>query len=72
MDGAFVIDETTGVITVGNVDEIATNVISYAYADSDEEGGLMLWAEIDEKVLKIIIEDAGKEYDPTEVIQAES
>ncbi|MDF5717278.1 MAG: ATP-binding protein [Rhizonema sp. NSF051] len=46
------------------VDEIATNIICHGYEAAGREGVLDLWADIDQKVLKIYIEDTGVTYDP--------
>jgi serine/threonine-protein kinase RsbW len=46
------------------VDEIATNIIVYGYAEAGLQGALELRADIDERALTISIEDGGVAYDP--------
>lgn len=49
------------------VDEIATNIITHGYEEAELEGEVELQAKIDEKTLKLWIEDTGAAYDPTQM-----
>ena len=53
------------------VDEIATNIISYAYENSNCEGVVDLRAEIDEQSLILYIEDTGVAFNPLEKLPQE-
>jgi serine/threonine-protein kinase RsbW len=46
------------------VDEIATNVINYGYADHPPPNQLRLSAHQDEARLEVVLEDRGQPYDP--------
>jgi serine/threonine-protein kinase RsbW len=46
------------------VDEIVTNIIVHGYADAGLQGTLELSADIDDRTLKVTIEDSGVAYDP--------
>jgi serine/threonine-protein kinase RsbW len=46
------------------VDEVATNIIVYGYANADLQGALDLCADIDNGSLTIAIEDTGITFDP--------
>jgi serine/threonine-protein kinase RsbW len=46
------------------VDEIATNIIAYGYAQAGLQGALELYADIDDRTLTISIEDTGVAFDP--------
>ncbi len=48
-------------------DEIATNIILYAYAGAAAPGSIDLRAEVDEKALSLILEDTGVPFDPLEL-----
>ena len=47
------------------VDEIATNIIIHGYEEAGCEGNVALQADLNEKSLKITLEDTGVRYDPT-------
>lgn len=47
------------------VDEIATNIVTHGYEEAGLTGQLRLRAETDEDNLRIVLEDTGKEFDPT-------
>ena len=47
------------------VDEIATNAISHGYEESETSGELALTAEIDDTMLRILLEDTAPPFDPT-------
>ena len=47
------------------VDEIATNIIIHGYEEAGCEGNVALQADLNEKSLKITLEDTGSRYDPT-------
>ena len=53
------------------VDEIATNIISYAYEESNCEGVVDLRVEIDEQSLTLCIEDTGVAFNPLEKLPQE-
>ncbi len=49
------------------VDEIATNIVTHGSADGSKAGApetIDLMTEMDDKTLKVIIEDQGKPFDP--------
>ena len=46
------------------VDEIATNIISYGYAESDRPGNITIKGEVLGDKLRITLKDTGKEFDP--------
>jgi serine/threonine-protein kinase RsbW len=46
------------------VDEIATNIISYGYEAAGREGVVDLRADIDDRTLKICLEDTAEAFDP--------
>lgn len=46
------------------VDELATNIVTYGYADAGEAGEITVHAEIDERSLKITLEDTAAPFDP--------
>jgi serine/threonine-protein kinase RsbW len=48
------------------VDEIATNIITHGYEEAGIEGDIEVQAHIDDRTLKISIEDTGIPYDPTQ------
>jgi serine/threonine-protein kinase RsbW len=47
------------------VDEVATNVITHAYAERGLEGQLYLECELDDQALRVHLEDTGPAYDLT-------
>ncbi|HSY52812.1 MAG TPA: ATP-binding protein [Opitutaceae bacterium] len=47
------------------VDEVATNVITHAYAEKGVQGSIHLHAQVDPDALRIHLEDTGEPYDPT-------
>ena len=53
------------------VDEIATNIISYPYEESNCEGVVDLRVEIDEQSLILCIEDTGVAFNPLEKLPQE-
>ena len=53
-------------------DELATNIISHGYGESGREGVLELRADIDDRTLKISIEDTGIPFDPREHERADT
>ncbi|MDJ0687509.1 MAG: ATP-binding protein [Xenococcaceae cyanobacterium MO_188.B32] len=53
------------------VDEIATNIIVYAYQQANYEGSVNLRAKIDEQSLTIYVEDTGVAFNPVEKIPLE-
>lgn len=48
------------------VDEIATNIINHGYEEAGIKGDIEIQAHIDDRTLKISIEDTGIPYDPTQ------
>ncbi len=46
------------------VDELATNIINYGYANVPTDAGLVINAILEPTQLKIILEDSGLAYDP--------
>ncbi len=46
------------------VDEIATNIIQYGYAEADLTGEITCCAEFDDNYLTIVLEDWGLAYNP--------
>ncbi len=55
--------KTAGGLRLG-VDEIATNAIEHGYGGTKSEEILHVSADIDERTLKIVLEDRGKPFDP--------
>lgn len=53
------------------VDEIATNIITYGYEEAGKTGDITISADIDEKMLKITLEDTAIFFDPREKLSAE-
>ncbi|MDX2272337.1 MAG: anti-sigma regulatory factor [Cyanobacteriota bacterium] len=53
------------------VDEIATNIITHAYEETDTQGSLYLEASVTEGYLTIVIEDTGAAYDPRQAVPQE-
>ena len=47
------------------VDEIATNIIVHGYEESQIEGVIKIFADINEATLTVTLEDSGIPYDPT-------
>jgi serine/threonine-protein kinase RsbW len=47
------------------VDEVATNVVTHAYAERGIEGQLYLEYELDDQALRVHLDDTGPAYDPT-------
>ena len=47
------------------VDEMATNSITHAYQEQGREGQIYLEAVIDDRELRVHLEDTGPAYDPT-------
>jgi len=47
------------------IDEIATNIIVHGYEESQIEGVIKIFADINETTLTITLEDSGIPYDPT-------
>ncbi len=47
------------------VDEVASNIMTHGYAEVGLAGMVDVWAEIDEQVLTIYMEDTGVAYDPS-------
>jgi serine/threonine-protein kinase RsbW len=47
------------------VDEVATNIVTHAYAEQGIDGRLYLEAELDGEALRVHLEDTGVAYDPT-------
>ena len=48
-----------------SVDEIATNIVNYAYGD-DRPGPIQIWSEITPHAVIVTIEDIGHPYDLTQ------
>ena len=48
------------------VDEIATNIIMHAYEEAGHDGDIGLMIEINERQLKVILEDEGHRFNPHE------
>jgi anti-sigma regulatory factor (Ser/Thr protein kinase) len=48
------------------VDELATNIVTYGYADSAADGMIAVQATIDVRTLKITLEDTAHPFDPTQ------
>ncbi len=48
------------------VDELTTNIIIYGYQNTNQRGVIKLQSEIDETVLKVIIEDTAPPFNPKE------
>ncbi|MDY6939642.1 MAG: ATP-binding protein [Cyanobacteriota bacterium] len=48
------------------VDELVTNIITHGYAEAQQQGDISLHAKIDERSLRLSIEDTGIFYDPTQ------
>ena len=46
------------------VDEIATNIVTYAYDEAGREGDLTVWATTGEDDLRITLRDGGDPFDP--------
>ena len=46
------------------VDEIATNIISYGYADAGAEKTISIYGELGKDTLRITLEDHGSAFDP--------
>jgi serine/threonine-protein kinase RsbW len=46
------------------LDELATNVIMYGYADMDPAGDISIQADLEKARLRITMEDRGKAFDP--------
>jgi serine/threonine-protein kinase RsbW len=46
------------------LDELATNVIMYGYADMDPAGDILIRADTENARLRITMEDRGKAFDP--------
>ncbi len=53
------------------VDEIATNSIVHGYGEAEMDGDLVLWAEITDRSLTIVIEDSAPPYAPPESVESE-
>ncbi|WRH67812.1 MAG: ATP-binding protein [Planktothrix sp. GU0601_MAG3] len=53
------------------VDEIATNIITYGYEQAGKTGDIIIAADIDEKMLKITLQDTAIFFDPTEKLSSE-
>jgi anti-sigma regulatory factor (Ser/Thr protein kinase) len=53
------------------IDEIATNIISYAYQDTSDRGKIYLQAHIDDRHLTIILEDTGIPFNPLNKLSQE-
>ncbi len=51
------------------VDEIATNIIIHGYAEAGIKGDLDLRADISDREVKVLMEDTGAVYDPTEELE---
>ncbi len=47
------------------VDEVASNIMTHGYAEVGLVGMVDVWAEIDEYVLTIYMQDTGVAYDPS-------
>jgi anti-sigma regulatory factor (Ser/Thr protein kinase) len=47
------------------VDEVASNIVTHGYAEVGLAGMVNVWAEINEPVLTIYVEDTGEAYDPS-------
>ncbi|BAQ61729.1 serine-protein kinase RsbW [Geminocystis sp. NIES-3708] len=54
------------------IDELATNIISYAYSENNIIGDIFLESEISDQVLSIKIKDSGIPFDPTTKLDLES
>lgn len=48
------------------VDEIATNIVLYGYQEAGLSGDISVEAQPSPDSLKIVLEDTGREYDPTQ------
>ena len=48
------------------VDEVATNIIIHGYDEAGLKGDLNIQTDIDDRELRVFIEDTGAEYDPTQ------
>lgn len=49
------------------VDEIATNIVTYAYDRAGRSGDLTVWADSNDVDLRIILQDWGDPFDPREM-----
>lgn len=54
------------------IDELATNIIHYAYTENNVIGDILLESEISDQVLTIKIKDSGIPFDPTTKLDVES
>lgn len=46
------------------VDEIATNIVVHGYEKAGRRGDIAIWSELDERDLRVILEDAAPPFDP--------
>ncbi|HLA45103.1 MAG TPA: ATP-binding protein, partial [Aggregatilineales bacterium] len=46
------------------VEEFATNIITHGYQEAGLAGDIVIGADMDEKVLRITLEDTGEPFDP--------
>ncbi len=53
------------------VDELVTNIISYAYAQHHEPGKITLKFEITDEKLTLTLEDSGVEFNPFNIVDQE-
>lgn len=53
------------------VDEIATNIITYGYEQSGKTGDITITSDVDDKSLKITLEDTAVFFDPREKLSLE-
>ncbi len=49
------------------VDEIATNIVTYAYEQAGREGDLTVWADTSDTDLRVTLQDWGDPFDPREM-----
>jgi anti-sigma regulatory factor (Ser/Thr protein kinase) len=49
------------------VDEIATNAVIHGYQETGLQGNLKVWANLDDRSLKVYLEDEGPPFDPTQI-----
>lgn len=53
------------------IDELATNIINYAYSEKDSNGDIIIESEISESSIVFKIIDRGIAFDPTSKVESE-
>lgn len=46
------------------VDEVATNIITHGYQEADLEGDIIVYTELEDEHLTVMLEDQGQPFDP--------